>query len=116
MRTVLHSRLIVLSVCMIWLNCFQSPEYRYSLKTMGAVTPKKPPRGVCFANWGSFANRLRREMPAGAARTEGIASAACFAQQNCPVSLCETWGSAPQKKLRICCLFRANPLAFFSGL
>ena len=31
MRTVLHSRLIVLSVFMIWLNCFQSPEYRYSL-------------------------------------------------------------------------------------
>ena len=124
MRTVLHPRLIVLSVCMIWLGCFQSPDYRYSLfiirhslftenngssntkeaaprrvfRMLGELRQPSPEgnasgrcpqgfsigrsdlteaaiSGVYYEKWGSSAHRTRREMPAGAARTEGIASA-----------------------------------------
>ena len=41
---------------------------------MGENTPKKPPRGVNCANWGSSAHRFRRETAVGPADPEEIAS------------------------------------------
>ena len=69
---------------------------------MGEVTLQKPPRGMCFANWGSSANRLRREMPAGLPAEAAISGV-----------YYEKWGSSAHRLRRETAVGPADPARLF---